>query len=50
MPLDVIEDFCYRAREVLRAGDVQDIRALLRTLVVRIEIERHRGKIIYGFP
>lgn len=50
VPLDVIEDFCYHAREVLRAGDVQDIRALLRTLVVRIEIERHRGKIIYGFP
>jgi len=40
VPVDVIEDFCY----------LEDVRALLRTFVVRIEVEDHRGRIIYGFP
>ena len=50
VPLDVVEDFCYHGREVLETGNVEDVRALLRTFIVRIEIEDHRGRIIYGFP
>jgi len=50
VPLDVVEDFCHHAREVLDTGDVEDVRALLRTFIVRIEVEDHRGRIIYGFP
>jgi hypothetical protein len=29
---------------------VEDVRALLRTFIVRIEVEDHWGRIIYGFP
>jgi site-specific DNA recombinase len=50
VPLDLVEDFCYHARAVLEADNVEDVRALLRTFIVRIEIEQHRGRIIYGFP
>lgn len=50
VPLDVVEDFCNHAREVLETGDVEDVRALLCTFIVRIEVEQHRGRIVYGFP
>jgi site-specific DNA recombinase len=50
VPLDVVEDFCYHVREVLETGDVKDVRALLRTFILRIEIDRNRGRIIYTFP
>ena len=50
VPIDVVEDFCYHALEVLDTGDVEDVRALLRTFIVRIEVEQHRGRIVYGFP
>ena len=50
VPVDVVEDFCYHVREVLQTGKVEDVRALLRTFVIRIEVEDHRGRIIYGFP
>jgi hypothetical protein len=50
VPLDLVEDFCYHAREVLDTGNVEDVRALLRTFIVRIEVEDHWGRIIYGFP
>jgi hypothetical protein len=29
---------------------VKDVRALLRTFILRIEIDRNRGRIIYTFP
>jgi DNA invertase Pin-like site-specific DNA recombinase len=45
-----VEDFCHHVREVLQTGKVEDVRALLRTFIVRIEVEDHRGRIIYGFP
>jgi len=50
VPFDVVADFCYHAREVLDTGNVEDVRALLRTFIVRIEVEDHWGRIIYGFP
>jgi hypothetical protein len=50
VPFDVVADFCYHAREVLDTGNVEDVRALLRTFIVRIEVEDHWARIIYGFP
>jgi hypothetical protein len=50
VPFDVLEDFCYHAREALEIGSVEDVRATLRNLLIRIEVEPHRGRIIYGFP
>jgi DNA invertase Pin-like site-specific DNA recombinase len=50
VPVDVVEDFCYHVREVLQTGKVEDVRALLRTFIIRIEVDDHRGRIIYGFP
>jgi site-specific DNA recombinase len=50
VPFEVVADFCYNAGEVLKTGTVEDIRALLRTLVVRIELEPERGRVIYTFP
>lgn len=46
----VVEDFCYHVRELLETGNVEDVRALLRTFIIRIEVGDHRGRIIYGFP
>jgi hypothetical protein len=50
VPFDVLEDFCYHAREALEIGSVEDVRATLRNLLIRIEVEPHRGRVIYGFP
>jgi len=50
VPFDVVADFCYHAREVLDTGNVEDVRALLRTFILRIEVEDHWGRIVYGFP
>jgi len=50
VPFDVLEDFCYHVREALEIGDVGDVRALLRTFIVRIELEKNRGRMIYTFP
>jgi hypothetical protein len=50
VPIAVVEDFCYNVREALEVGDAADVRALLRTFIVRIEIERNRGRMIYTFP
>ncbi len=47
VPIDVVADFCYHAREVLDTGNVEDVRALLRTFIVRIEVEDHWGQIMY---
>ena len=45
----VVADSCYHAREVLDTGNVEDVHALLRTFIVRIAVEDHWGRIIYGF-
>jgi DNA invertase Pin-like site-specific DNA recombinase len=50
VPIAVVEDFCYNVREALEVGDAADVRALLRTFIVRIEIKRNRGRMIYTFP
>ncbi len=50
VPLAVVKNFCYNAREALQHGALEDIRALLRSIVVRIEVEPHGGRLIYNFP
>ena len=50
VPLAVVKDFCYNAREALQHGALEDIRALLRSIVVRIEVEPDGGRLIYNFP
>jgi site-specific DNA recombinase len=50
IPLVVAEDYCSNAREVLAQGTLDDVRALLRSIVVRIEVEPEHGTLIYGFP
>jgi IS1 family transposase len=50
VPLDLVEDFCYNAREVLQKGKLDDVRALPRPIVVRVEVEPEEGRLIYNFP
>jgi site-specific DNA recombinase len=50
VPLAVVEDFCYNAREALEHGALDDVRVLLRSIVVRVEVEPDGGRLIYNFP
>ena len=50
VPLAVVADFCCSAREALQRGALDDVRALLRSIVVRVEVEPEGGRLIYNFP
>jgi len=46
----VAQDYCTNARDVLAQATLENIRALLRSIVVRVEVEPEHGTLIYGFP
>lgn len=51
IPRGVVADFCRNARTVIEAGAPDDVRGLLRTLIVRIELDPEGGgRIVYSFP
>lgn len=51
IPFAVLEDFCYNARALLDSGEPDDLRALLRTILVRVEVfDDHTGRLVYTFP
>ena len=50
VPLAVVEDYCHNAQEGLQHGALEDIRALLRSIVVRVEVEPDGGRLIYSIP
>jgi hypothetical protein len=50
VPVAVVEDFCTNAREALQHGALDDIRTVLRSIVIRVEVEPDGGRLIYKFP
>jgi len=51
IPAAALERFCVETQEVLGGDDVQDIRALLRMLIVRVDVyDDHSGRVLYHFP
>jgi DNA invertase Pin-like site-specific DNA recombinase len=50
VPLAVLEDFCDHAREALQHGALEDVRAVLHSMVVRVEAEQGGGRLVYNFP
>lgn len=50
VPVEVIERFCENGQAVLESGSPDDVRDLLRTFVIRIEVEPGGGRLIYSFP
>ena len=43
VPIAVLEDFCDHAREALQHGALEDVRAVLHSMVVRVEAEPEEG-------
>jgi hypothetical protein len=50
VPKAVLEDFCDHAREALQHGALEDVRAVLHSMVVRVEAEQGGGRLVYNFP
>jgi hypothetical protein len=49
MPLVVVQDYRHNARKALQHGALDDVRALLRSIVVRVELEPDGGRLISNF-
>jgi len=51
IPAAALERFCADMQAVLGGEEVQDIRALLRMLIVRVDVyDDHSGRVLYHFP